>query len=71
MTDIFDQASDIEEQHRELSIRAARFKNQPIKFTGRCLYCNEEVSNGRFCYGGDCKEDWEFEQKISKIKGLR
>lgn len=71
MSDIFDDASDLEEKHRELSIKAARSKNQPIKFTGRCLSCNAEIEAGRFCPGGECKEQFELEQKIAHIKGFR
>lgn len=68
MTDLFDQASDIEEQHRDLSIRAARAKNQPIKYTGHCLYCNELLTIGRFC-SAECREDQELADKCHTIRG--
>ena len=64
-----DQATAHEELERELSIRQARAKNQPLKFTGRCLFCDDTIETGRFCFGGDCKEDWEFEQKMKGIMG--
>lgn len=67
--DIYDMATEREEKHRELSIAQARAKNQPIKFTGRCLYCNEQVKAGRFCPQEDCGEQWEFEQKMRGIMG--
>ena len=71
MSDIFDDASDLEEQHRELSIKAARANNQPIKFTGRCLSCNAQINKvGRFC-DYECREQYELEQKVSHIKGFR
>ncbi len=69
MTDIYDQATEREEQHRELSIKQARALNQPIKYTGFCLSCNERLEIGRFCSGGECKEDWEREQRMAKIAG--
>lgn len=71
MTDIFDQATDIEERYRELSIAAARAKNKPIKYTGHCLYCNTELAKGRFCPQEDCGEQWEREQKMLKIQGRK
>jgi len=69
MSDEFDRASDREMMDRELSIAQARSKNQPIKFTGRCLYCNEQIKAGRFCPQEDCGEQWEFEQKMKGIMG--
>jgi hypothetical protein len=69
--DIWDQATEQEEQHRNLSIKQARAKNQPIAFSGRCLSCNAEIETGRFCPGGECKEQYELEQKIAHIKGFR
>ena len=63
--DIYDR----EEKHRELSIAQARAKNQPLKYTGFCLLCNERLEIGRFCVGGECKEDYEREQRIFKIMG--
>jgi len=69
MSDDFDRASDREIADRELSIAQARAKNQPIKFTGFCLSCNERLEIGRFCSGGECKEDWEREQRMAGIAG--
>ena len=69
MSDIFDDASDLEEKHRELAIFAARAQNAPIKISGFCLSCNDRLQIGRFCPGGECKEDYEREQKMAKIAG--
>lgn len=71
MTDLFDLASDRELADRELLISLARAKNKVIKFTGKCLYCNEEINAGRFCPGGECKEDHEREQKMKEISGSK
>ena len=49
MSDIYDQATDQEMMEREIAIKAARSRNQPIHFTGHCLYCNEAITQGRFC----------------------
>ena len=66
--DVYDQATEREEKHRELSIAQARAKNQPIKFSGRCLSCNAEVESGRFCDSW-CREDYEQELRIKRIMG--
>ena len=68
--DFYDQASEKEERDRDLAIRAARAKNQPITFTGRCLCCNAQIEVGRFCDSW-CREDFELEQKMKKIAGKK
>ena len=70
MTDIWDQATEQEERHRDLSIQQARAKNQPLKFTGHCLYCNEQITQGRFC-SAECREDQEMADKCNRIRGNR
>ena len=67
MTTLDDQASDQEEKHRKYSIAEVRARNQPIKYRGRCLFCNAQVELERWCPGGECKEDWEQEQRIRQI----
>ena len=71
MADDFDRASDREMADRELSIAQARAKNQPLKFTGFCLYCNERITIGRFCNKDieDCSDRWHFEQKMRGVMG--
>lgn len=66
--DDFDRASEREMQHRELSIRQAMAKNQPLSCSGRCLFCNTEIDAGKFC-DEDCNKDWHFEQKMRGIMG--
>ena len=63
--DIYDRASDAEERDRELAIktqkeRAARDKLIPI---GYCHFCNGEIPAGRLFCNGDCRDDFEREQK--------
>jgi hypothetical protein len=70
MTDIFDRASEKEERDRDLAIRAARAKNQPLKITGFCLFCNEALSDRRFC-SAECREDYEMVQNCRRISGHR
>ena len=67
MSDIFDNASDTEQLHREMAIQEIRSKKRH-PYTGHCLCCNELIPEGRFC-SAECREDWELEQKIKKIAG--
>ena len=67
MSDIFDDASDTEQLHREMAIQEIRSKKRH-PYTGHCLCCNELIPKGRFC-SAECREDWELEQKINKISG--
>ncbi len=72
MSDIFDMASDREMADRELSIKQARDRNQPIKFTGRCLsdQCNAQIEKGRFCDSW-CREDYEHGLRMKQIAGKK
>ncbi len=67
MSDLFDDASETEQLHREMAIKEIRNKKKAL-FTGHCLCCNEHIPEGRFC-SSECREDWEMEQKIKKIAG--
>ena len=67
MSDIFDDASDTEQLHREMAIQEIRSKKRH-PYTGHCLCCNELIPEGRFC-SAECRKDWELEQKIKKISG--
>ena len=67
MTDIFDDASITEQLHRDLATKAIRARKKS-PFTGYCLCCNEQITEGRFC-SPECRDDWELEQKIKNIAG--
>jgi len=67
MSDIFDDASETEQLHREMAIQEIRSKKRH-PYTGHCLCCNELIPEGRFC-SAECRKDWELEQKIKKISG--
>lgn len=50
------------------ALREAR-REQGMKPTGFCLYCNEAVQpNYLFCCA-DCSADWHHEQKMKRIAG--
>lgn len=69
MSDEFDRASEAEQMHRDLAIKAIRAREKE-KFLGHCVYCNEPVKQGSFC-GAECREDYELEQKFKRITGKR
>ncbi len=58
MTDIFDLATEREEMDREIALRVR--KPEGPKPTGRCLWCDEPVEEGRrWCPGVECRDMWE------------
>ena len=58
MADIFDRATELEEQAREIALRAR--KPEGPKATGYCLECGEAVEEGRrWCPGVDCRDAWQ------------
>jgi hypothetical protein len=69
MSDVFDDASDLEELHRGLAIKAIRDKRKAT-YTGFCRYCNDTIELGSFC-SADCRESQELEDKLKGIRGFR
>jgi len=67
--DYFDDASNMEEFHRQNAINNIR-QTKPIKFSGFCLSCNQRVNQGKFC-SFECSQDYELEQKLKNIKGIK
>lgn len=57
-----DYASEREEQHRAWAMKHR--KHAGPRPTGFCHYCEDPVGQGaQFCPGGDCRRDWETEQR--------
>jgi hypothetical protein len=69
MTDVFDDASDLETLHRDLAIKAIREKKKST-YTGHCRYCNETIEIGSFC-SAECRESQELEDKLKSIRGFK
>ena len=69
MTDVFDDASDLEALHRDWAIKTIRDKKKAT-YTGYCRYCNETIELGSFC-SSECRENQELEDKLKSIKGFR
>lgn len=68
--DPFDDASELEEQHRDYTIQSIRAR-KPIPHTGRCLYCNAEIPHKQLYCDAYCKHDSEFEEQIRQFTGVR
>jgi hypothetical protein len=62
MTDLFDQASDMEQLEREHAIAKARQRKS--QYTGRCLYCNDVVEHPKRYCSPECRESGELEASI-------
>lgn len=68
MADIADITTDRAE-HDAPYILAASRKRVPPPACGQCLFCDEPVEPAaRFC-DADCREDWERQQELARIKG--
>jgi len=66
--DQLDDASDLEEAHREAAIAAIRsIKKQPHI---RCLSCNAPTDGAAYC-DKYCEEDHALAERMKLIKGLR
>lgn len=69
--DLTDQASDLEELHREKAYRAvqAALRLDETAASGECRYCAEKIApEARFC-DADCRDDFERASKMQKISG--
>lgn len=74
MSTLDDMASDREMADRALCEKVAREQEKTIKYTGHCLNreCGVPLPNGlRYCPSEDCKEQYEFQQKMKGILGQR
>ena len=63
MADEFEQASEIEQKQREISIAAARKQRISAVATGLCLHCSIEVGVGKRWCCPECRDDWSKENE--------
>lgn len=66
MVDILDVASEYEEKQREMALARALANATKLTITGRCYNCEEEVGQKLFC-DVDCREDFEFRDRMQKV----
>lgn len=63
MADEFDRASELEELARISALNYHQKNLAPsVQATGYCLYCGEELDDGRRWCDASCRDDWEAEQ---------
>jgi hypothetical protein len=69
MSDIFDQASDLEAYHRDAAIAYQRHGLKELPDVGICYFCHSITPPGhRFC-DTDCRDDYQAEQKQRRASG--
>jgi len=66
MTDIFDQASEIEEMQRK---HALTYRKPILSPIGKCYYCLELVEENRIFCNSDCRDGYSLEQAAKERNG--
>lgn len=69
MTDIYDQASEQEQQDRDLAIAAQR-KRTNLLPTGSCYFCDSLLRDGVLFCDADCRTDYERTEKARIRNGV-
>lgn len=66
--DIFDQASEREQQDLALALKIQRERavRDTLIPTCRCYFCEGDISAGRLFCDGDCRDDFERERKLRR-----
>jgi hypothetical protein len=70
MSDVIDRACEVEQQLREVAIQNQKNSVSGPKYTGFCLYCEEEVSEPHRWCSISCRDMYEHEQKLKRHQGL-
>lgn len=66
MTDIYDRATEREEQDREIALQQIRYSARPLP-KGECNSCGASCV-GAFC-DADCRGQFEKELRMARING--
>ena len=59
MADFADDAAEITENYLQVALQNAREQPRSHPFTGICRNCDHPVSEGAFCPGGECRDDYQ------------
>ena len=54
-----------EEFFREAALAEARRRSQKYYYTGLCWNCSAAISEGSFCPGGECRDDFEKRERFN------
>jgi predicted nucleic acid-binding Zn ribbon protein len=66
VTDIFDQATELEEKQREIALS---FRNPTLTPCGACYNCGEALSGTMVLCGSECREDFDARQRMKQREG--
>ena len=66
MADFADDAAEITENYLQVAIQNAKDTRRPHPFTGICRNCDHPVSEGAFCPGGECRDDYAKRSRFYK-----
>lgn len=69
MTDIYDQATEREEQERAICIENARKSTYTLIPVQSCYFCGHVLASGRLFCDVECRDDWEIEQRAKMRNG--
>lgn len=65
-SDPSDHASELEQRERDILLAQHKERaKHALQPTGYCYNCEEPVEKGLFC-NSDCRDDFEFRQKMEK-----
>lgn len=65
MADICDDAAVLEDFFFKVAQHNRKAMLPPVEATGRCLYCDEYLGDGRRWCEASCRDAWEKEQKTA------
>lgn len=60
----------IEQAMEDALAEVRRAQYHGVKAVGACLFCGETLPPGfRFC-DADCRDGWDYEQRLKRMKGV-
>lgn len=56
--DIYDQATEREEQERDIALNIIRSRKPVLEYKGQCFNCDANVAQPQLFCDVDCRDDW-------------
>jgi len=66
MADFADDAAAVTEMNLQVALQNSREQPRSHPFTGLCRNCDHPVSEGAFCPGGECRDDYSKRSRFYK-----
>ena len=66
MTDVFDQATELEEKQREIALS---FRNPKLTPYGACYNCGEQLLGNMVLCNSECREDYDARLRMKQMEG--